>query len=439
MIDIRQSDSHHLDPFGFFPAMRSSIGGLHDGEEADSTYVFHTEYVEAGEGPLKFELRFAELQATHGTLVLRVNALKSNGTASSIHTEAINLDALAKTRGQTVSLRLLAEPDTQYAALGHIYVANDATARGLDVELSRMTDQAEHVKRLFEARQRIFTNHAASPVASLISDEPAMLATPVSQMCTAAQFLEPVYQHWCERMGTQVQHHRKQWEFVYILQALHYYGMLQPGAIGLGFGVGTEPIPAVLASFGCKVLATDLPAEDSRAADWAATNQHVAAIDALLRPEICDSQIVRERCEFQPVDMNRIPMNLMDFDFTWSSCAYEHLGSIANGLKFVEESINCLRPGGIAVHTTELNLSSNDDTVDNEGTVLFRKRDFESLALKLISKGHTVAQIKFDQGERPLDNYIDVAPYSNNQHLKLKLGRYITTSFGIVVRRKFEE
>lgn len=439
MIDTRQSDSHSLDPFGFFPAMRSCIEGLHTGEDGDETYVFHTEYIEAGEGPLKFELRFAGLTATHGTIILRVNALKSNGSASSIHTEAVNLDALAKTNEQTVSLRLLAEPDTQYAALGHIYVPCDAKAQGLEVALSRMTDQAAHVKRLFEARERIFTNHSASPVATLISEEPATLAMPVSQMCTASQFLEPEYQEWCDRMGIHLQYHRKQWEFVYILQTLRHYGMLQPGAIGLGFGVGTEPIPAVLASFGCKVLATDLPADDARAADWAATNQHVGAIDALLRPEICDSQIVRELCEFQPVNMNRIPMNLMDFDFTWSSCAYEHLGSIANGLKFVEESINCLRPGGIAVHTTELNLSSNDDTVDNDGTVLFRKRDFESLALKLISKGHSVAQLKFDQGQRPLDSYIDVAPYSNNQHLKLKLGHYITTSFGIVVRRKLEE
>ena len=40
--------------------------------------------------------------------------------------------------------------------------------------------------------------------------------------------------------------HRKQWEFCYILQALCRAGVMRVSARGLGFGVGREPLVAVL-------------------------------------------------------------------------------------------------------------------------------------------------------------------------------------------------
>jgi len=61
--------------------------------------------------------------------------------------------------------------------------------------------------------------------------------------------------------------------------------------------------------------------------------------------------------------MNAAPSDLSDFDFCWSASAFEHFGSIDQGLAFIERIIECLKPGGRAVHTTELNVSSNDDTV----------------------------------------------------------------------------
>ena len=56
---------------------------------------------------------------------------------------------------------------------------------------------------------------------------------------------------------------------------------------------------------------------------------------------------------FRAVDMNDIPPDLRGFDFTWSSCALEHLGTLRAGADFVVEQMTCLRPGGVAVHTTE--------------------------------------------------------------------------------------
>ena len=43
--------------------------------------------------------------------------------------------------------------------------------------------------------------------------------------------------------------------------------------------------------------------------------------------------------------MNELPGDLAGFDFTWSSSAFEHLGSLEAGARFVERQMHCLRPG----------------------------------------------------------------------------------------------
>ena len=49
--------------------------------------------------------------------------------------------------------------------------------------------------------------------------------------------------------------------------------------------------------------------------------------DRLLCPPARFDQLVT----FRPVDMTAIPDDLAGFDFCWSSCALEHLGSLAAG------------------------------------------------------------------------------------------------------------
>ena len=85
-----------------------------------------------------------------------------------------------------------------------------------------------------------------------------------------------------------------------------------------------------------------------------------------------------------------MPDDLRGFDFTWSSCAFEHLGNLAAGCDFVVEQMRCLAPGGVAVHTTELNVSSDDRTVESGATVLYRRRDIEDLAARLRRLGYRI-------------------------------------------------
>lgn len=264
--------------------------------------------------------------------------------------------------------------------------------------------------------------------------EPTLWA-PVSQGCTQGQMEEPHYSYWCSQIREAPRMHRKQWEFCYILQALKNQGMLEEGKRALGFGVGIEPLPALFADRGVSVLATDLEPEGAADKGWVHTDQHARSKEQLNDRAICDPDKFEELVDFRYMDMNAIDSDLDgQFDFVWSACAFEHLGSIMHGLEFVLNSVKCLKPGGVAVHTTEFNCSSDRDTLDNASTVLFRKRDFLLLEKRLKLLGGEM-EFNFNLGEQPLDLHIDTPPYSVDDHLKLQIMRWTVTSFGIIVTK----
>ena len=261
------------------------------------------------------------------------------------------------------------------------------------------------------------------------------LVFPTSQLCTESQFREAVYAEWCRELKEERLLHRKQWEFVFILQVLKQNGMLTEGRRGLGFGCGKEPLAAMMAHLGANVVATDLSAATAAGHGWIETAQHAAALEDLNERGICDAHRFRERVQFRSEDMNAISPDLEGFDFVWSSCAFEHLGSIAHGLRFVENAMRCLAPGGIAVHTTEFNLTSNYHTLQSPDLVIFRKHDIEDLVRRLQLAGHEVFPLNLNPGSRELDRHVDLPPYKPQPHLRLLLDRYVITSIGLIVRR----
>jgi len=267
------------------------------------------------------------------------------------------------------------------------------------------------------------------------SRQPPSLRRLGSQLCTASQFDEPEYARWCAELREQQRHHRKQWEFVWILEALSRQGMLRPGRRGLGFGCGREPIAAVLASHGCEVVATDLGADDAAAKGWIDGGQHARKLSDLNARGICSTAEFAASVSFLPVDMNAIPATLRGFDFVWSSCAFEHLGSLAHGMDFVVNALDCLSPGGVAVHTTEFNVSSNEETLESPGLSIYRRRDLEQLRKMVARAGGELRPINFHPGDRVLDQHYDTPPYGENQHLKLQIDRWIVTSVGLIVRK----
>jgi hypothetical protein len=240
-------------------------------------------------------------------------------------------------------------------------------------------------------------------------------------------------------------YHRKVWEECFVAQALWEAGMLAPNRRGLGFAVGRELLPSFLASQGAAVVATDLAASDRRARGWDRTGQHAAEAARLLHPHLVTRADFEALVRFRPADMNAIPDDLRQggFDFLWSVCSLEHCGSIARGLDFVVNAMGCLRPGGVAVHTTEYNLDEAGGTVERGKTVLFQRRHVEALAARLAAAGHRMLPVDFAPGEGVLDGFVDLPPFNDEAgaqpvpdtpHLALQLGAHRTTSIGIIVR-----
>lgn len=253
------------------------------------------------------------------------------------------------------------------------------------------------------------------------------------QLVTSGQMEGPLYERWCMLTHDKPAMRRKNWEWVYILEVLKQHEMLAEGKRGLGFGCGTEPLTALMASMGCEILATDLDEERAQKQGWTKTHEHAGSLAQLNERQICDPALFARKVTYRSCDMNAIPNDLRDFDFVWSSCSLEHLGSIENGLKFIERSVECLKPGGVAVHTTEFNLGSNDKTLEAKATVAYRRKDIEGLALRLIGKGYKIPPINLSPGNRVLDRVVDRPPYSHSIHLKLLYRRHLLTSIGLFV------
>jgi hypothetical protein len=209
-------------------------------------------------------------------------------------------------------------------------------------------------------------------------------------------------------------------------------GALRNGARGLGFGCGQEPLPPVFAKCGAKIVATDLPPARVSAL-WDA-DRYGMSIDGLNRLGICPDDTFRASVATRHVDMNAIPDDLRGFDFVWSSCALEHLGSLEHGVRYILRSLDCLRPGGMAVHTTEFNVSSEQETLEEPNCVIYRKSDIEDLIRRCQSRGVAVSPVNWCCVAAPVDEHVS-RPSQSAPHLKVHIGGHLSTSLGLIFTR----
>jgi 2-polyprenyl-3-methyl-5-hydroxy-6-metoxy-1,4-benzoquinol methylase len=258
------------------------------------------------------------------------------------------------------------------------------------------------------------------------------LETITSQVCTSSQFEEPTYKRLCAEIKQEPLFHRKQWEYIYILRVLEQSFMLHTGRAGLGFGCGKEPLAAVMAKRGASVTCTDIEPVEKGDQYWGSTD-----VKDYFYEGICSWDQFEKHVNFRSVDMNRIPDDLGLYDFIWSSCALEHLGSLQHGIDFVLDANNCLRNGGIAVHTTELNVESDNETLESPGLSLYRKKDILDMKRLVEEQGNIFLPINFDMGEGELDKYVDLPPYNRDKHLRVMVAeKYVTTSIGFVIIKR---
>lgn len=270
-----------------------------------------------------------------------------------------------------------------------------------------------------------------------------------SQLCSAESLRSPALRAWAQRLRPvwdargvderDVMLHRKMWEWLFIAEALRERGLLAAGRRGLGFGVGQEPLVACFAAEGCDLVATDQPHELAVSSGWTDSSvEWAGGLENLPTYGLISEAELVGRVQYRDVDMNHLPDDLRGFDFTWSSCALEHLGTLGAGADFVVAQMDCLRPGGVAVHTTEyLVASATGDsaasTVEAGGTVFYRRSDVADLVDRLRRDGHAI-DMDYSLGAAPEDLHIDVAPYTD-VHLRTQLGEYVTTSVALIITK----
>jgi hypothetical protein len=188
--------------------------------------------------------------------------------------------------------------------------------------------------------------------------------------------------------------HRKFWEWAYIVHIAQSRGVVAPGKRALGFGVGAPQ--SVDNAQGCS------------------STGYSNAVEAIPYNGILDKNTFLQRLQFQKCDMNNIGDDVQGYDFCWSSCALEHLGSLRLGMDFIINSVEkTLNIGGIACHTTEYNLSSNGDTVESGSTVLYRRSDLDALIAELRERGHQLDEFIIAPDAHFLDGYVDTPPFAS--------------------------
>ena len=341
-----QTADQSLDPFGFFPTFISRIEGLGGSERGfDPFFVFHTPYIAAPVGRWRFTVRFENLRARAGTLVLRVHILSNTpgAVAQLANSERQPLPKLAA-NGSSLTIDFLGMENVTFALMGQVPDHTDAAAVGMLVSVSRLDDHLQ-THHSAETENTPFRSEAVVTNPLIVSSKEPTFADPVSQPCTAQQLAEPAFRSWWRRLGRQQAANARDWCDVFALQALDRYGVLRSGARGLandghGYAILLSDIDVELQG----VRFAELEGDRGASADFVVNIDEAGEIG---RPQMS-----------------------------------------ANMLSLLQ----LVRPGGMVVQCFPY-THENPERRKDESSALDRA-DIERVALAIIGRGHDLAQIR---------------------------------------------
>jgi hypothetical protein len=244
-----------------------------------------------------------------------------------------------------------------------------------------------------------------------------------SEIVSERRFLEADFLYWMRFLRESPRLHSKQFQFYAIMDRAFGIKLSNDHKplTAIGFGVGKEPIPSALVALGFSVIATDyLDGENANA--WRSTGQQSQALlDLNQRKLVTDVDFLRA-CEFVNMDMNEIPESLDEsFDFVWSSCALGHIGSYEKGLDFIIRSLRLLKPGGWAVHTTEIDRSDIVEKFESPGLSFYKLQDLEELVNKSEKLGFNPLKIEKGCFDGVSEKYVVSEPWGSKPHLRIEI------------------
>ena len=106
-------------------------------------------------------------------------------------------------------------------------------------------------------------------------------------------------------------------------------------------------------------------------------------------------------------------------------------------------SLRTLKPGAVAVHTTEYDCTPGRHPLLETGSVeagdyccFFRRQEIEELVDRVHSEGHQV-DLDLRVGRRhAFDRHVDRPPYAGDPHIRLAVHDRVVTSVGLVIVAK---
>jgi hypothetical protein len=267
-----------------------------------------------------------------------------------------------------------------------------------------------------------------------------------SHSLVANDFQSDWYKRWAKELKQSkgyLENHslyaNKFWQNAIMVQALWERGAFGEGKRGIGFGVGQERLPALFAKYGTFITATDQDFKTQKAGHWS-KHELATGAQSLNKLRISNPKQFANLVEYQPIDMTEIPAKFAgSYDFLWSNCALGHLGSIPDGLEFIEKSLRCLQPGGWAVHTTELNILSNSTTVTGGTTVIFRLQDIYQLQRRLLAAGYSVSPFHLEFGRTARDSRVTMRPEFGNDFSKIQVMGHLATQIVLIIHKPTQQ
>lgn len=187
-----------------------------------------------------------------------------------------------------------------------------------------------------------------APSASLRGAPPAL-----NTVCRTTDAADPDWRRGYDDLGfpaDPARFHRKIWEFNHALYGLRRLRRLAPEAEALGVGAGHEEVIYFLANRLRLVVATDLYEDGFLGGEGQA--------DVLDHPAKYAPFPYRED-HLQVRRMNGLALDAPDdrFDIVFCLSSIEHFGSLDDKARALGEMFRVLKPGGVAVVTTEVVLN----------------------------------------------------------------------------------
>ncbi len=176
---------------------------------------------------------------------------------------------------------------------------------------------------------------------------------PLNKVCRVADARHPAWRRGYDDLGFPANpevFHRKIWEFNQALFGLRTLRRLAPGAAALGIGCGHEELMYFLANRVQRVVATDL--YEGR---WIGGESDA---DVLEHPaKYAPFRYREDHLQVRRMDALALDAAAATFDFLFCLSSIEHFGRLDDKRTSLREMFRVLKPGGVAVLTTEVVLN----------------------------------------------------------------------------------